>query len=380
MTTLAIKLQAAKTSPAWQLVLDKFPFGNGPVPSLPERKLDALKSVVERPQSNAHWTSSIQSRTAWLNSLANQHGKRLLVVELVNSSRLLLHLGRSSVLENVGIHADRNTGLPVIPGSAVKGLLSTWACWEEHFNEADGSFREFTITSTQRRDFRQTAPALASAIFGDDSEGGSTAAGAVNFLGAFPSKPPRLELDIVTPHTDANGRDRNPVPNPFLAIAAGTPWRFAFLATREKDATIHLAQVESWLTEALEQSGIGAKTAAGYGRFLAPQLWQDAALDEATKQQESEKAAKEIANRERIAELRAGDAGDYSPASFENAVIKRLNKPGEYSLLETEIKTLRNNPANAPWIFKLTEALRESKDARKKLRDKDWFPKEWLPQ
>ena len=380
MTILAIKLQAAKTSPAWQLALDKFPFGNGSPPALPERKLDALKAVAERPQTNAHWAAAIHSKLAWLESLANQHGKRLLVVELVNSSRLLLHLGRASVLENVGLHADRTTGLPVIPGSAVKGVLSTWACWEEHFNEADGSFHDFTTASTQRRNFRQIAPSLASAIFGDDSESGSTTAGSVIFLGAFPAAPPRLELDIVTPHTDPAGRDRPPVPNPFFAIAAGTAWHFAFLATPGSDATSLLAQVESWLTEALEQSGIGAKTAAGYGRFLAPQRWQDATLDEAAKQQASEKAAKETANRERMAELRAGDAGDYSPASFENAVIKRLNKPGEYSLLQAEITTLRDNPANAPWISKLTAALRENKDARKRLRDKDWFPKEWLPQ
>jgi CRISPR type III-B/RAMP module RAMP protein Cmr6 len=44
----------------------------------------------------------------------------------VNSNRLLLHLGRASVLENVGIYCERTTGLPLIPGTAVKGVLSTF--------------------------------------------------------------------------------------------------------------------------------------------------------------------------------------------------------------------------------------------------------------
>ncbi|MBP7948962.1 MAG: type III-B CRISPR module RAMP protein Cmr6 [Verrucomicrobiales bacterium] len=395
MSTFTLKLNAAKQSASWQLALDKYPFNLGKPnsPSLTEPddrgkeqsiKPRRLREVRDRyTAAKPSLDAAAKRQQDFLAVLARQHGPRFRRVTLVNSSRLLLHLGRSSVLENVGLHCDRTTGLPVIPGTAVKGVISTWACWVEHFNDADGSFREFIGDSVQRRHFTQAESRLAAAIFGDNSASGSTAAGEVVFLGAFPTTPPVLELDIVTPHTDAAGHDRNPVPNPFLAIAPGTEWSFAFLAnTRDgSQANAFLDQTAAWLSESLEQSGIGAKTAAGYGRFLVPEIWQSLTLDEAAKQALATKQEKESAAAERLAASRASTVGEFSnETDFQNRVLARLNKPGEYQVLQTEVQKIESNPANAPWIEKITAALRENKDARKRLKDKDWFPKTWLPQ
>jgi CRISPR type III-B/RAMP module RAMP protein Cmr6 len=383
MSTFAIKKQAADRSAAWQLALDKFPFQGGSATSLPEKKIDVLKRATDSSRTSDSWNAAIRSKVRWLDCLATQHGSNLRLVTLVNSSRLLLHLGRSSVLENVGLHCDRTTGLPVIPGSAVKGVLSTWACWAEHFDEVTGEFREFTRDSIHRRRFTSEETKHAARIFGDDSSTGSTEAGEVTFLGAFPVKPPVLELDIVTPHTDPQGKDRNPVPNPFLAIAAGTEWKFAFLAKPRggSDSAPLLDQAASWLVECLEQSGIGAKTAAGYGRFLTPARWNELTLDETARQAQRIQQEKDKAKADTLATIRASAIGDYAnEATFNNLVINRLNKPGEYQQLQTEVKKIESNPANAPWIERITDALRDNKDARKRLRDKDWFPKTWLPQ
>lgn len=372
MTALAVKLQAAKQSPAWQLVLDKFPLVGGHSPKLPEKKLNALKPLTEDNRVSVHWQTAIRSKTKWLDALKTQHGNCLLDVTLENTSRLLLHLGRASVLENVGLHADRTTGLPVIPGSAVKGVLSTWACWAEHFNETDESFREFTKDSTQRKAFTAAESKLATRIFGDNSADGSSGAGEIVFLGACPTKPPRLELDIVTPHHSAAGQDQAPVPNPFLTLAAGTPWRFTFLAKPRNgsDGKELLQQVETWLKEALEQSGLGAKTAAGYGRFRLKKSQVQPQGETVPTQPTAPTPAPE-------------QTGDYpNEASFKNAVLDRLHKPGEYQLLQREVQKLESNPDNAPWIENLTESLRGSsmKKVRKRLKDKDWFPNDWLPK
>ena len=383
MSTLTLKLNAAKTTSAWQLALDKFPFLESGTPSLPEKKIDALIRATQISRTTEVWNATIRSKARWLDSLAAQHGKNFRLVTLVNSSRLLLHLGRSSVLENVGLYCDRTTGLPVIPGSAVKGILSTWACWAEHFNESTGDFHEFTKDSVQRRRFTSAEAKLAGCIFGDDSSTGSTAAGEVIFLGAFPVKLPVLELDIVTPHTDAKGNDRNPVPNPFLTIAAGTEWHFAFLAKPRDggDSKCLLESCATWLGECLEQSGIGAKTAAGYGRFLTRACWDKLTLDETTRETHRIQQEKEKVKSETLATLRASVIGDYANETiFNNLVLNRLNKPGEYQLLQAEVKKIESNPKNAPWIEKITTALGENKEARKRLREKDWFPKTWLPQ
>jgi len=383
MSSHSVKVQHAARSPAWQLALDKIPFLSTGTPSLPQTKVEALRRCVgPNPLRKAEWDRSIASRMRTLDLLAGQHGERLRCVRLVNSSRLLLHLGRASVLENVGLYCDRTTGLPVIPGSAVKGVVSTWACWEAHFNESDGSFGTFTESSVERKAFPEGE--LAARVLGDNSRSGSESAGEIAFLGAWPEEAPVLGLDIVTPHTDASGGDCSPSPNPFLCVEAGTIWRFPLLASPGSvdDSGPLLDLASRWLSEVLEQSGLGAKTASGYGRFLAPEVWDRATKDEAALAAEATKAKADAAREAAAQAFRDSMDGDYDEVSFENAVLKRLSKPQEFELLRREIEKIRTNPDNAPWIPKLTEALRGSamRDERKRLKSKDWFPDEWLPQ
>lgn len=397
MSTFTLKLNAAKKSASWQLALDKYPFDverpdevwttrpdnrNQEQPIKPHR----LREVRDRyTAAKPSLDAAAKRQQDFLAVLARQHGPRFRRVTLVNSSRLLLHLGRASVLENVGLHCERTTGLPVIPGTAVKGVVSTWACWAENFNEVAGSFRDFTADSMQRRHFTQAESRLAAAILGDNSANGSTAAGEVVFLGAFPKTPPILELDIVTPHTDAAGRDRAPVPNPFLAVAAGTPWEFTLLAaphSTHREASARLDQAESWLKEALCQCGLGAKTASGYGRFIPQPDWDEATLDEATKAEIAAQKQREDARTANLAAMRATSVGDYAnEATFKNMVLAKLSL-GQINQLEQEIKKLRENPDNESWRGKLIDALRgkDMKDIRKKLKEKNWFPQDWLPQ
>lgn len=330
------------------------------------------------------------------------------MVTLAADSRLLLHLGRASVLENVGLYADRATGLPMIPGTALKGIVSTWACWEVNQN-LNGSFREAHSFNTLRREFPCE---LALQILGDDSPGCSNRAGDVIFVGGFPCSPPALGLDIVNPHCEADGSMKTRLtPNPFLCIepgaesipepsgrqpdpqmgdsapSPGTLWRFAFCVRfGAANATELIATTARWIEEALTQLGLGAKTASGYGRFRRPtsaDLTAETARGEKGRTAAAAAAAEAKAAAEKAA-LRAASQSalqtDYpNEPTFKRVVLDALN-PAELHRLETEVPKLQK-PQNEALRRRLVSVLaaKAYKDVRKRLREKSWFPKDWLP-
>ena len=253
---------------AWNLHLDKLSFDRDVVGA--EAKGIALRRILDswRNKAAPYLKDTSERKQGWLDRLAVQHGARFRRVLLSSESRLLLHFGRASALENIGLYSDRTTGLPLIPGTAFKGALSTWACWEANLNDQTG-FNEGAAFRQHRREFESPT---ASSILGDDSKNASNRSGNIIFVGGFPAESgnlPRLEIDILTPHPD-NGRGRI-LPNVFLTWAPNSVWQFVFYARPGIDnAGAVLDQTEIWLCEALTTTGIGAKTAAGYGRFRLP--------------------------------------------------------------------------------------------------------------
>jgi len=162
------------------------------------------------------------------------------------ASRVIVGLGAESVLET-SIRLHRIYGFPIIPGSALKGLARAYAELVEKKNESDLTFAK---------------------VFGKSPP--EAEAGKVIFFDAIPANPSNLtlELDVMNPHYGpyyqgvAPPADyHNPVPIFFLTIGAGSEFLFA-VTSRERD----LAQkAQQWLTKALTEMGIGAKTVAGYG-------------------------------------------------------------------------------------------------------------------
>lgn len=384
--TNPITAALAKRCDSWNLRLDKLCFSNS---GEAEAKTAALVEVRKCYQQVAEvYFGELNRSTSWLSALQRQHGEaRFGFVDLVADSRLLLHLGRANVLENVGLYAERTTGLPIIPGTALKGVISTWACWIDHFN-SDGSFRKFTKDSVYRRQFTAEEARLARRILGDDSATGSEHAGEVIFLGGFPITPPYLGLDIVNPHHEADGREKTRLtPNVFLCVEPDSSWRFAFFVRRgAPDASLLLSRTRTWIQEALTQTGIGAKTAAGYGRFrlanasdaVARKRWEQQVA--ACQAAAAKKAESDAIKAQQQAAAQATLSADYSnDESFKNRVLNKLN-PGQLEQLRPEVELLnkaenesrRNN-------LKALLATKDYKDIRKRLRDKDWFPKDWLP-
>jgi CRISPR-associated protein Cmr6 len=169
--------------------------------------------------------------------------------------RMIVGLGQSSILETA-MTLDRVTGIPIIPASALKGLAASYAML---------SVLETTERETAEKD---KDPDFAN-IFGTQDQ-----AGKVIFLDAVPTEAPTLEPDIMNCHYPSyyGGKTPNPTPyenpNPVYFLTLGRDSEFAF-AIAGRDSSNNTAalvrQAEKWLKSGLQELGIGAKTAAGYG-------------------------------------------------------------------------------------------------------------------
>ncbi len=154
--------------------------------------------------------------------------------------RLVIGLGSESVYEtSISIH--RNYSVPVIPGSAVKGVAHAYA-------ERNKSQTKDEIFGTQEQ------------------------AGKVIFFDALPiieSGKEFLVLDIMNVHYpeyyrkgETPGDWMSPNPIFFLAVE-GLKYKFT-VASKE---SLLAKEALTLLKNALKEIGIGAKTSAGYGYF-----------------------------------------------------------------------------------------------------------------
>jgi CRISPR-associated protein Cmr6 len=167
-------------------------------------------------------------------------------------SPVLCGLGEPTPLEN-GLSLHHTYGTPLLPGSSLKGVTRAW----------------MTTRFADDEDWGTDSPGFRS-LFGVGGHGGEGAA--VDFLDGWlePTEHP-WSAEILTPHYASyysgeegrapDGRD-NPVPVTYLAVAAGTHFRVVLEGDND-----WLPIAGEALTRALEESGIGAKTRAGYGRM-----------------------------------------------------------------------------------------------------------------
>lgn len=178
------------------------------------------------------------------------------------SSRVIMGLGNDTGLE-VGMTFNRTYGMPIIPGSALKGLCRRYYLKQirgeddSHFKNADGK-----IVSVPNATFHT--------LFGSTDAGGL-----ITFFDAW-YKPCSalggpLKQDVMTPHHPKSyygdqGRTPptdfdDPTPVPFLSVSGS----FLFAVKGPTEAWTRFAM--DLLKLALSDFGVGAKTSSGYGRF-----------------------------------------------------------------------------------------------------------------
>lgn len=165
-----------------------------------------------------------------------------------NIDAFVTGMGLPHPLEN-GLIWHHTLGIPYIPGSTLKGVLREWL--ENWLKVEDETIHH---------------------IFGKGEE--EHHVGAYYFFDVLPVKPVKLQVDIMTPHYQEyfSGTSQfphehsNPIPIPFLTIAPDQIFSFSLAPMKSKDH-LGLEKIRDWIIEALSTIGLGAKTAAGYGRF-----------------------------------------------------------------------------------------------------------------
>ena len=207
-----------------------------------QTKLDKREWINTVAGSHCGHYSALQDYAGRREKLINFLNGRC--IELISFEPFVAGLGREHPVEN-GFLWHHCFGVPYLPGSSVKGLAHAWAKYWKGEDET-----------------------LYKGIFGSEDQ-----VGEIVFLDALPTKPVQLRFDVITPHYGEYENGGNPpgdwispVPIPFLSIADGAKFQFAF-APRRKSAEAHLDVVCKWVECGLEWLGAGARTAVGYGRF-----------------------------------------------------------------------------------------------------------------
>ena len=171
--------------------------------------------------------------------------------------RLVAGLSAGATPHETSLALHGTYGIPILPGSALKGLAAR-AC--------EDPARRAVLFGTPRPPGEEQAVTAAARQ------------GAVTFLDALPAgRPVPLVHDVMTPHAGpyyARGEPPaeywEPVPVDFLAVGKGAEFLVYLLGRDEAD----VAEAAGLLSEALRDLGFGAKTAAGYGyadtRLLSP--------------------------------------------------------------------------------------------------------------
>lgn len=176
-----------------------------------------------------------------------------------------------------GMLLDRNTGLPYIPASGIKGVLRLCHALNLAENQPE-------LVKEVREGFEipDTEPSMRK-YFGDTDTGVKNAVrGQIVFLDAFPKAAPRIRMDIMTPHFSEYYKGNlppketeNPVPVPFMVVTEGVEFVFRLFALPlAEGATVSRTfddedrkAVQAMFRRACGDIGFGAKTSVGYGRF-----------------------------------------------------------------------------------------------------------------
>ncbi|ANV85874.1 RAMP superfamily protein (plasmid) [Picosynechococcus sp. PCC 7003] len=154
--------------------------------------------------------------------------------------------GRPEDKRNVNENLQRLATLPLngyIPGSSIRGLVRSWA--------------------KQHPDIYPQMMALLG-----EQTGNEIRSGKIEFLDAWPLQPTRLTLDIVNPQEDfqvLHQGQGTPLSHYTLGDGELIQFEVAIRGIPHRATLEDVATVWGWVEQALTLSGIGSRTASGYG-------------------------------------------------------------------------------------------------------------------
>lgn len=168
----------------------------------------------------------------------------------------------------LGMYFDHTTGMPVIPGSSIKGALrSAVKNWDflagKFFNTLSCEEKKSAEERLQKEFINSVFEGKGQSIYERDI-----------FFDAVPIGIEKGGIlfgdDYITPHEKPL---RNPVPIRFLRVNPGVTYRFRFILKDTKvlvggkEILFSAEQKRDFFKEIILTFGLGAKTNVGYGRF-----------------------------------------------------------------------------------------------------------------
>jgi len=245
----------------------------------PEEKRAILLAAINAAANNevrllyqaafSRWTQSLPELTA--------------TTELHTAGRLIVGLGSENVLET-GITLHHTYGLPVLPGSGLKGLAAHYC--HTVWGEAELKFKK--PTPEEDKAYRKWLDGQGPKpqdnyhrlLFGTTDESGCIIFHDGWFVPDSEKEP--LKLDVMTPHhpkwldgsvppTDFD----SPTPVPFLSVSGKFYVAVSWCGPASDQAVSWRDIAMTCLREALFHWGIGGKTTSGYGRF-DQERWKEA--------------------------------------------------------------------------------------------------------
>lgn len=194
-----------------------------------------------------------------------------------------------------GMILDRNTGLPYIPASSIKGVLRL--AYAINLAKGGKVNEKGEIDDKELEEYFGT----------QDTNAKVQKRGSLIFMDAYPKNVPNLKVDIMNPHYSKyySGENKqpveteNPVPIKFLTVEKDCEFTFRVfysplaneVLSEEKIKKVEIDIREMFKT-AFKTVGFGGKTSIGYGRFKISDNKADA-------QKQTEKKA--------LPELQAGE-------------------------------------------------------------------------
>ncbi len=269
---------------------------------------------------------------------------------------LILGSGNAHELPNIdgqailGFSFDYTSGLPVIAGSSIKGVLRSAFKHVEYIEEilevlgkenVDVTNLEKEIFDNKDVFFDATIQKKATAILGDD---------------------------FITPH----GEDalKNPIPLRFIKVMPGVTFRFDFELS---DSSIDADTKSLLFGQILYDLGVGAKTNVGYGKFddsitiekLKRQQEQIKEVQQ-KKREEKEREEKEREEKEQLASLPPKEA-----------LIMQINKAESNKEIHDLLNDADENIVNEvkDEILKVLDPKPKDTDANKKKAKTKWLIK-----
>ncbi|HPH03836.1 MAG TPA: type III-B CRISPR module RAMP protein Cmr6 [Spirochaetota bacterium] len=247
-------------------------------PKTSESEITRLAGIGNKNFDAAHQVlKAIHKRQDALLYSVKKSGGSIFTFKAKLASPFVSGLGSGHPTET-GMILDRNTGLPFIPASGIKGVLRLSRALdiaETHpelvRNTDDG---ETEIPDEELRKF-----------FGDTKTDSESLRGQLVFLDAYPVMAPKLKVDIMNPHfhkyydgTQHPVDTEPPIPVKFMTVESGTVFRFRCFVNRLLDPKESDGKSrefgqddEQAICKMFERAflhlGFGAKTAVGYGRF-----------------------------------------------------------------------------------------------------------------